>query len=139
MRNAVFPPPAAGSSAGVPPGCVLSAAGDAHRTISDFRAFHLKELGELFVQVVRLAREMGLVKLGTIAVDGTKVRANASRASFKTASKLARIEAAVEQRLAALKEEIEKDPKASSQRTGGAGASGPRCEGARRPGAGSAR
>ena len=51
----------------------------AHRTIRDFRAFHLKELSELFVQVVRLAREMGLVKLGTIAVDGTKVKANASR------------------------------------------------------------
>ena len=46
----------------------------AHRTISDFRAFHLKELSELFVQVVRLAREMGLVKLGTIAVDGSKVK-----------------------------------------------------------------
>jgi transposase len=51
----------------------------AHRTISDFRALHFKELSELFVQVVRLAREMGLVKLGTIAVDGTKVKANASR------------------------------------------------------------
>ena len=51
----------------------------AHRTLSDFRAFHLKELSELFVQVVRLAREMGLVKLGTIAVDGTKIKANASR------------------------------------------------------------
>lgn len=51
----------------------------AHRTIGDFRALHLKELSELFVQVVRLAREMGLVKLGTIAVDGTKVKANASR------------------------------------------------------------
>src|SRR5690606_29945290 len=51
----------------------------AHRTIRDFRAFHLKELSELFVQVVRLAREMGLVKLGTVAVDGTKVKANASR------------------------------------------------------------
>jgi transposase len=51
----------------------------AHRTIRDFRAFHLKELSQLFVQVVRLAREMGLVKLGTIAVDGTKVKANASR------------------------------------------------------------
>lgn len=37
----------------------------AHRTISDFRAFHLKELSELFVKVVRLPREMGLVKLGT--------------------------------------------------------------------------
>ena len=51
----------------------------AHRTIRDFRAFHLKELSELFVQVVRLAREMGLVKLGAIAVDGTKLKANASR------------------------------------------------------------
>jgi hypothetical protein len=51
----------------------------AHRTIREFRAFHLKELSELFVQVVRLAREMGLVRLGTIAVDGTKLKANASR------------------------------------------------------------
>jgi len=33
----------------------------------------------LYVRVVRLAREMGLVKLGTIAVDGTKIKANASR------------------------------------------------------------
>jgi transposase len=50
-----------------------------HRTICDFRALHLGELSELFVQVVKLARECGLVKLGTIAVDGTKVRANASK------------------------------------------------------------
>jgi transposase len=51
----------------------------AHRTLRDFRAIHLQALSELFVQVVRLAREMGLVKLGTVAVDGTKVKANASR------------------------------------------------------------
>ena len=51
----------------------------AHRTIRDFRGLHLKEFTDLFVQVVRLAREMGLVKLGTIAVDGTKIKANASR------------------------------------------------------------
>ncbi len=51
----------------------------AHRTIRDFRALHLIEFTELFVQVVGLAREMGLVKLGTIAVDGTKIKANASR------------------------------------------------------------
>jgi transposase len=51
----------------------------AHRTIREFRAFHLLELSQLFEQVVRLAREMGLVKLGTIAVDGTKLKANASR------------------------------------------------------------
>ena len=51
----------------------------AHRTLSDFRALHLTELGALFVQVVKMARECGLVKLGTIAVDGTKMKANASR------------------------------------------------------------
>ncbi len=51
----------------------------AHRTLSDFRALHLKELAALFVQVVKLARECGLVKMGTLAVDGTKVKANASR------------------------------------------------------------
>ena len=51
----------------------------AHRTIREFRAVHLAQFTELFVQVVHLAREMGLVKLGTIAVDGTKIKANASR------------------------------------------------------------
>ena len=50
-----------------------------HRTVRDFRALHLKELSDLFVQVVKLAREMGLVKLGTVAIDGTKIKANASR------------------------------------------------------------
>jgi transposase len=50
-----------------------------HRTIRNFRALHLLELSDLFVQVVKLAREMGLVKLGTVAIDGTKIKANASR------------------------------------------------------------
>ena len=50
-----------------------------HRTLCDFRLKHLPELKELFVQVGRLAREMGMVKLGTIALDGTKVKANASK------------------------------------------------------------
>jgi len=51
----------------------------AHRTISDFRQKHLKELGKLFVDVVRLAQEIGLLKVGTVAVDGSKVKANASK------------------------------------------------------------
>lgn len=49
------------------------------RTINRFRQQHLETFGELFVEVVRLARRMGLVKLGTVALDGTKVRANASK------------------------------------------------------------
>jgi hypothetical protein len=49
-----------------------------HRTIRDFRALHLKELSDCSCRW-SLAREMGLVKLGTVAIDGTKVKANASR------------------------------------------------------------
>jgi len=74
----------------------------AHRTISDFRAFHLKELGELFVQVVRLAREMGLVKLGTIAVDGTKVKANASRHKAMSYGHMLKAEAELKAQIATL-------------------------------------
>jgi transposase len=51
----------------------------AHRTISDFRKRHLPEFNGLFVQVVQTAHEVGLVKLGTVAVDGSKVKANASK------------------------------------------------------------
>ncbi len=65
----------------------------AHRTISDFRALHLKELAALFVQVVKLARECGLVKLGTISVDGTKVKANASRHKAMSFERMQRAEA----------------------------------------------
>src|ERR1700712_1624284 len=49
------------------------------RTISDFRLRHLAALSELFVQVLRLCQSAGLVKLGHVAVDGTKMAANASR------------------------------------------------------------
>lgn len=51
----------------------------AHRTICDFRGLHLEELQALFVQVVGVARELGLVKPGVLGVDGTKIRANASK------------------------------------------------------------
>jgi transposase len=77
----------------------------AHRTISDFRAFHLKELSELFVQVVRLAREMRLVKLGTIAVDGTKVKANASRHKAMSYGHMLKAEAELKAQIAALLEQ----------------------------------
>lgn len=49
------------------------------RTISDFRKRHLQELSDLFLQVLRLGQEAGLVRLGHIALDGTKIKANASR------------------------------------------------------------
>jgi len=48
------------------------------RTICRFRAEHEAALGRLFVQVLRLCREAGLVKLGVVALDGAKVAANAA-------------------------------------------------------------
>lgn len=51
------------------------------RTISDFRKNNLRELGLLFSQIVELCRQLGMVKLGHIAIDGTKIKANASEAS----------------------------------------------------------
>src|SRR5450755_3889519 len=52
-----------------------------HDTIAAFRRRFLKEIEALFVQVLLLAREMGLLKMGTIGLDGTKIHANASRHS----------------------------------------------------------
>ena len=49
------------------------------RTISDFRKIHLEALEQLFQQVLRLALEAGAVKLGRVALDGTKMKANASK------------------------------------------------------------
>jgi transposase len=49
------------------------------RTISDFRKDHLKALAGLFLQVLKLCQKAGLVKLGHVALDGTKIKANASK------------------------------------------------------------
>jgi hypothetical protein len=49
------------------------------RTISDFRKRHLKALSGLFKQVLHLCEKAGLVKLGHVALDGTKIKANASK------------------------------------------------------------
>src|SRR5215831_13714921 len=49
------------------------------RTISDFRKLHLEAFREVFVQVLRIAGEAGMVQLGNIATDGTKIQGNASR------------------------------------------------------------
>jgi transposase len=49
------------------------------RTISEFRRRHLKALADLFVQVLQLAEKAGLVKLGHVALDGSKIKANASK------------------------------------------------------------
>jgi transposase len=60
---------------------MMIVAGDApdFRTVSEFRRRHLKALAGLFVQVLKLAEKAGLVKLGHVALDGTKIKANASK------------------------------------------------------------
>ena len=75
-----------------------------HRTVRDFRALHLKELADLFVQVVKLAREMGLVKLGTVAIDGTKIKANASRHKAMSYERMQQTEAELKAQIDALLE-----------------------------------
>ena len=75
-----------------------------HRTIRDFRAMHLKELADLFVQVLKLAQEMGLVKLGTVAIDGTKIKANASRHKAMSYERMQQAEAELKAQIDALLE-----------------------------------
>src|ERR1035437_9384166 len=64
-----------------------------HDTIAAFRRRFLKEIEGLFVQVLLLAREMGVLKMGTIGLDGTKIHANASRHSALSYEHAGKIEA----------------------------------------------
>jgi transposase len=64
-----------------------------HDTIAAFRRRFLKEIEGLFVQVLLLAREMGVLKLGTVGLDGTKIHANASRHSALSYEHAGKIEA----------------------------------------------
>ena len=84
--------------------------------LSDFRVEHVQVLDRPLTESVTALIGEGLVSLAEIAVDGTKVRASASRGSFKTMEKLEQVEAAVEKRLTVLKAEIERDPEACSRR-----------------------
>jgi hypothetical protein len=59
-----------------------------HSTIAEFRRRHERALGELFTQVLALCDEAGLVEVGVISIDGTKIRANASRGANRGYEKL---------------------------------------------------
>jgi transposase len=66
------------------------------RTISEFRKRHGKALSDLFGQVLRLCRKAGLVKLGHVAVDGTKIAANASKHKAMSYGRMKQAEAALQ-------------------------------------------
>ena len=61
-----------------------------HRTLCEFRRRHLSDFKELFVAVVRLARELGLARFGKLSIDGTKVRANASKRKAMSYGRMAK-------------------------------------------------
>src|ERR1700687_2752601 len=70
------------------------------RTISDFRKRHLKALGALFLQVLKLCETAGLVKLGHVALDGTKIKANASKHKAMSYERMKKREAELQAEIA---------------------------------------
>ena len=73
-----------------------------HTTIAAFRKRFLKQIEALFVRVLILAREMGVLKMGTVALDGTKIHANASRHSALSYEYAGKIEAQLKKEVAEL-------------------------------------
>ena len=82
-----------------------------HDTIAAFRQTHLAALGQLFLQTLRLCQKAGLIKLGTIALDGTKIAANASRQRSRCYERLME----KEQELAATVEKLLAEAQATDQ------------------------
>jgi transposase len=70
-----------------------------HDSIAEFRRRHLNELGKLFVQVVELCERAGLVKLGDVALDGTKIKANAAKRKSLTYKELTKGEKELERKI----------------------------------------
>jgi transposase len=83
-----------------------------HDTIADFRKRTIGDLAALFVQVLVLCREAGLIKLGHVALDGTKVKANASKHKAMSYGRMSEAEQKLQaevQKLLAEAEQIDKD------------------------------
>ncbi len=84
--------------------------------LSDFRAGHGALLDEVLTESVTSLVAEGLISLDEVAIDGTKLAANAGRQSFRDEDGLARYEAAAHQRVERLRAELEQDPAASERR-----------------------
>jgi transposase/IS5 family transposase len=78
-----------------------------YRSIARFRKRHLDALGELFVQALRLCKQAKLVGLGMLALDGTKLRANASRHKAMSYERMVTKEQQLEAEIAQLRENVE--------------------------------
>jgi transposase len=78
-----------------------------YRSIARFRKRHLAALGELFVQALRLCKQARLVGLGMLALDGTKLRANASRHKAMSYERIVKKEAQLEAEVAELRKNVD--------------------------------
>jgi hypothetical protein len=79
-----------------------------HDCIAAFRQLHLKTLRGLFLQVLRLCQRAGLVKLGHVSIDGSKVGANASKHKAMSYGRMSEAEKKLEEEVARLLEEAER-------------------------------
>jgi transposase len=79
-----------------------------HDTLATFRKRHLDALGALFVQVLQLCRAAGLVQLGHVALDGTKIQANASKHKAMSYARMEETERRLEQEVRRLLEQAER-------------------------------
>ena len=91
------------------------------RTVSDFRKRHLEALAALFVQVVKICREAGMVKLGRVAVDGTKMKANASKHKAMSYGRMREKEKALKREIRELLDRAEAADRDDDRRYGSGG------------------
>ena len=82
------------------------------RTISDFRKRHLKELGDLFRQVLKLCQKAGMVKLAHVALDGTRIAGNAAKDQTMTYARMKKSEQELAEEIAGWFEEAERQDQA---------------------------
>lgn len=85
------------------------------RTISDFRKDHLQNLAGLFVQVLKMCRRAGIVKLGHVAIDGTKVKANASKHKAMSYKRMKEEEARLEAEVRELLQKAQSEDEAEDR------------------------
>jgi transposase len=89
-----------------------------HDTIAEFRRRHIQALSGLFLQVLRLCRQAGLVRLGHVALDGTKVRANASKRKAMSYGRMDGKIAELQEQIRQLMEQAESTDQAEDARHG---------------------
>jgi transposase len=89
-----------------------------HDTLAEFRGRHLPTMAALFVQVLRLCQQAGLVKLGHVALDGTQIKANASRHRNRSYERLSAQEKELVEEVERLLAEAERVDGAEDQRHG---------------------